>query len=263
MTFFRPSVWLYALAPGILLLAGSLPGIGEETPHPHADPWAGEVVKDAAHVNAMVPGRIHNAPRMGEPAPDILITEAATGRPIQLSRLHESRPLVLFFATYSCDCAQLIAEPVARLHRTFGDRFAFALVYIREAHPSNGFHTNSPFAIRDTNLFPDRAAAALRFARERGIGFPVFVDSMDDRHAVRWAAWPTRLFVVDRRGTVVYAGQQGPWFVKPLRGFEMNLTAIPEAFRDLPGYSRESLEEFLAEYPAEAETETGASEDDR
>lgn len=41
--------------------------------------------------------------------------------------------------------------------------------------------------------------------------FPVLVDAMDDRIAVRWSAWPERLFVIDAGGVVRYVGEQGPW----------------------------------------------------
>ena len=203
---------------------------------------------DAGHVQGIVETRLRNAPTVGQPAPTLLVTDAASLQPVRLSTIYPRKPVVLYFASYSCLCSQQTAEPVVKLSKKFGDRFQFLLVYIREAHPTNGYQTKSAgkqFSIPDSNRLPDRIASGLRFAREKAIPFPVLVDPIDDRNAVRWGAWPARLFVIDQKGTVVYAGQQGPWFVKPTKDFDLGLPGVPEFIRDLPGYSRESLEEFL------------------
>ena len=68
---------------------------------------------------------------------------------------------------------------------------------------------------------------------------------MDDTVTARWGAWPVRLFVINRSGKVVFAGQQGPWFFKPTKTYDPDVPQVPEGLRNLPGYSRESLEEFL------------------
>lgn len=52
-------------------------------PAPVTDSWAGRPVRDARHVDGMVTGRMHNAPRVGEPAPDFTLTDVESGLPIQ------------------------------------------------------------------------------------------------------------------------------------------------------------------------------------
>ena len=78
------------------------------------------------------------------------------------------------------------------------------------------------------------------------IPFPILIDTMDDRTATRWAAWPIRLFVVNTTGTVIYAGKPGPWGFDPGGGFKAEghdkLRPHPERF------SQESLEDFLRNY---------------
>lgn len=236
---------------GLVLAAFLHPAQSQEIRIRGNDQWAGKVVKDSDHVDNMVMSRLHNAPTVGKQAPRMLVTEASTGKPYFLSDLCKTKPVVLFFGSYSCSCTQEAAHPVRKLSEKYGDRLLFLLVYIREAHPGNGFSTKKireEHAVQDVNLFPNRASLALRFGKESQFRFPIFVDSMDDLQAFQWGAWPSRLFVVDRENKVVYADQQGPWFVMPTDDFKIPLPGVPEPIRNLPGYSLESLEQFLSKY---------------
>jgi hypothetical protein len=38
---------------------------------------------------------------------------------------------------------------------------------------------------------------------------------MDNQVDGLYAAWPERIFVIDRQGKIAYAGRQGPWGFKP------------------------------------------------
>lgn len=212
------------------------------------DPWAGKPVMSAQHVKGMVPARLRNAPRTGEMAPDFSLVDAASGRVVTLSQLRSDKPVVLFFLSYSCHVSHEVIPLLAGLKARFGERVNFALIYIQEAHPAGGFEPVrgcEGFVIPAPRDFASRAMAALRFGRETKLGAPVLVDSMDDATAVRWAAWPVRLFVIDRDGTTIYAGQAGPWFIKPTPGYDSRLAGVPRDYQ-LPGYSTESVEEFLA-----------------
>ena len=192
--------------------------------------------------------RVLNAPTVGKRAPKTVAYDAKTGSAVTLAEIYEKRPVVLYFANYSCMCSQKTAGFMSDLDEKYGDKFQFLLVYIREAHPTGGLDSHASgteFVIPDPQTFSERAAAALVFGRERKLNFPILVDSMDDAQAVQWGAWPARLFVIDQQGIVVYAGQQGPWFVKPTAKFDLGVHGVYEPYRNPPGYSRESLEEFL------------------
>lgn len=96
----------------------------------------------------------------------------------------------------------------------------------------------------DPATFGERQACALRAAEDIGFdAFPTVVDPLDDPVAVRWSAWPERLFVIDRDehsgsvGRVVYAGGPGPFEFNPgvtydgLRGrFGLSLEAFLDAY---------------------------------
>ena len=216
------------------------------------DEWAGKPVKDGEHVHGMIKSRLFNAPVVDSEAPEAVVVDAVSGKELSLLELHQERPVVLFFASNSCTCSQQAAPEVAKLAKIFGDRFQFLLIYIREAHPPESIADGAPgkeFSTDDPNTLKGRAQSAIQFGKQHSLDFPILTDTMDDRQAVQWAAWPSRLFVINKKGVVVYAGQQGPWFVKPTDAFDLKLVGVPESIRDIEGYIKESLETFLTNYP--------------
>ncbi len=254
--FFRiGALWLLFLAAGSVetgaadeIAPDAVPGGRMPT-----DRWAGRPVKDAPHVQGMVEGRMFNAPKVGEPAPPLTLVEARSGQAVSVLDLAKTKqkPVVLFFLSYSCHLSHNSVEPVRGLAQRFGSAVEFVLVYIQEAHPEGGFDAlegQRHLMIPAPASFSERVASAVRFGSESRLPFPMLVDSMDDAAAVRWGAWPVRLFVIDPAGKVVFAGQQGPWFHKPTRNYDTALVGTPEPYRNLPGYSRESLEEFLERF---------------
>ncbi len=100
---------------------------------------------------------------------------------------------------------------VNEVHARFGDRAAFLFVYLREAHPSDGWVLEDWSKVRDPRTMEERRAVASRCGRDVKFRFPTVVDRLDDRTAVAYAAWPERLFVIDRDGKVAYAGKMGPF----------------------------------------------------
>lgn len=100
------------------------------------------------------------------------------------------------------------------LYRRYSDRIRFLLVYIREAHPVDGWHIGEhdiydPQTIQERRKVASACEAALQY------GIRTYVDEMDDAVMIAYAAWPERLYLVDVDGKIVYAGGQGPWGFKP------------------------------------------------
>lgn len=160
---------------------------------------------------------------------------------MSLADLHKDKPVVLLFTSYSCSVAHEGGGEIALLSKRFGDLANFALIYIQEAHTKGGVKTSET----GEGFVAERPANALRLAREKNFEFTVLADSMDDPIAVRWAAWPIRLFVVDRSGTVTYAGGQGPWYFRASRNYAHYLDDVPEGISNLPGNNMETLENYL------------------
>jgi hypothetical protein len=109
------------------------------------------------------------------------------------------------------------------------DKVEFIVVYIREAHPVDGWWLGGGVAgqwlkatkskaatdVYDPQTLPERQAVAERCASELGYGIPTYVDDLDDDVSKAYAAMPTRLYLVGRDGRIAYAGGLGPWGFKP------------------------------------------------
>lgn len=196
----------------------------------------------------MVIHRFYNAPRYGSKVPAFALGDSESGRTILLDDLLAEKPVVLLFGSYGCDVLRDSIEIVKRLHREHGDQCSFAMVYIREAHAFDGLIPDLAVA-EDPKTRSERRALAQRMRGDFEIEFPILIDEIDDRTAVRWGAWPVRLFVIGRDGTVLYSGKPGPWGFSPGGGFEAELSRDLLPHKDR--FSQESLEVFLARYREE------------
>jgi len=105
------------------------------------------------------------------------------------------------------------------LHEQYGDRVESLLVYIREAHPSDEWqledNESDDVILAQPVTFGERQGAASQCTQALALTMPCVVDDMDNTTDNAYAAWPERLFVVDSKGRIAYAGQQGPWGFKP------------------------------------------------
>jgi len=111
-----------------------------------------------------------------------------------------------------------------RLHKEYRGKAAFFVVYIREAHPSDGWvmpaNERQGISIADPKTYEERAKVAAEACRKMETAIPCLVDGIDNAVNAAYAAWPDRLHVVDKEGKIAVAGGQGP------RGF---LPAVEEA----------------------------------
>ncbi len=115
------------------------------------------------------------------------------------------------------------------LYERHHDRVQFLMIYIREAHPTDGWWLGGPVAgfaikrfapqastaIRDPRSLEERRSAAGQCETALRYGIPTLVDDVDDAVNRAYAAWPTRLYLVDTGGRVAYAGGLGPFGFSP------------------------------------------------
>lgn len=115
------------------------------------------------------------------------------------------------------------------LYQQYHEHIQFLCIYIREAHPIDGwwlgrrltrglFRVYAPKASMehyDPKTIDERRALAgeCEFALQYGIH--TYVDEMDDTVNQAYAAWPTRLYLIGLDGRVAYAGGLGPYDFKP------------------------------------------------
>ncbi len=100
------------------------------------------------------------------------------------------------------------------LYDQYHDRVRFLMIYIREAHPTDGWYLGT-HDIRHHQSSEERRKVASRCELTLQYGIPTLVDDMDDAVMTTWAAHPDRLYLVGRDGRVAYAGGVGPWGFKP------------------------------------------------
>ena len=101
------------------------------------------------------------------------------------------------------------------------DRVEFIVVYIREAHPEEGWVITSnreeDIIVNDPTSNHERLEVAAACALRLKIRMPVVVDDIDDRIASAYGALPDRLYLIDQDGRVAFQGDEGPWGFDPAR----------------------------------------------
>jgi len=109
------------------------------------------------------------------------------------------------------------------------DRVEFLVVYIREAHPEEGWvitpNRDEDIRISDPTTSEERVEVATACALRLKIRMPVVVDEIDDQIASAYGALPDRLYLIDSDGRVAFQSERGPWGFKP--------KVLEEAIRNL------------------------------
>ena len=117
------------------------------------------------------------------------------------------------------------------LYQRYHEQVQFLMVYIREAHPVDGwwlarglfslalkmYRSQVATDVYDPQTIEERRAVAGRCDVALQYGIPTLVDEMDDAVSKAYAAWPTRLYLVGLDGRVVYGGGLGPFDFKPAK----------------------------------------------
>lgn len=105
------------------------------------------------------------------------------------------------------------------MRRRYGDRVEFLAVYVREAHPTDGWRMPSNdragIAFAQPRERTERVEAAQKCCGSLEITAPLLVDEMDDRVGKAYSGMPDRLYLIDREGKVAYKGGRGPFGFKP------------------------------------------------
>lgn len=101
------------------------------------------------------------------------------------------------------------------LFDAYADRVHFYMIYIREAHPDDGWQV--PNNLIENILFDDprtveeRADVASTCILDLGIRMPALLDAVDNDVEEKYVGLPMRQFLIDDEGKVVYAGAKGPF----------------------------------------------------
>ena len=92
-------------------------------------------------------------------------------------------------------------------------------VYVREAHPTDGWRMASNdaagIAIKQPRIEDERTQVAKTCCTSLEISMPMVVDEMDDRVGHAYSGMPDRMYLIDRAGRIAYKGGRGPFGFKP------------------------------------------------
>jgi len=164
-------------------------------------------------------GSRFEGPGPGQLAPDFTLKPQGGGRAVTLSESRGKRPVVLVLGNFTCGPFRSRSGDLDALYRRYRDRAEFLAVYVREAHPTDGWRMASNdrvgVAIPQPRVDAERIAVAQRCSRTLELTIPLLVDTVDDHVGNAYSGMPDRLYVLDRSGTVAYQSGRGPFGFKP------------------------------------------------
>ncbi len=105
------------------------------------------------------------------------------------------------------------------MYKKYGDKAEFFVVYIREAHPTDGRQSREneveKILVRQPKTIEERSDVAFQCTLRLNISIPCVLDDMKATAQKAYSAWPDRLYIVDRQGMIAFVGSRGPWGFKP------------------------------------------------
>ena len=93
------------------------------------------------------------------------------------------------------------------------------LVYIREAHPEEGWilpeNRRSGVAVNEPVTLEERLDVASTCVSGLQVEMTTVVDGLDNAVARAYGGWPDRLYLVGADGRIAFQGGEGPFGFKP------------------------------------------------
>jgi thiol-disulfide isomerase/thioredoxin len=163
-------------------------------------------------------GSLQEGPRIGDIAPDFELKSPDGERTVRLSDSFGTKPVVLVFGNYTCGPFRAMYSEVDEIARRFGDHASFFGVYVREAHPTDGWKMASNdrvgVAVPQPKTYDERTSVARQCMLRLKPTIPWLVDDVNDATGNAYSGMPARLYVIAPSGKVVYKGGRGPFGFK-------------------------------------------------
>lgn len=160
-------------------------------------------------IGSLLPG-----PEVGDQAPDFTLP-MLNGEEVTLHEKVGDKPIVLIFGNFTCGPFRSEAGNLEKLYERYRERAQFYLIYVREAHPSDGWwmvrnqHAGIDLAQPTSNR--ERQAVAVKCQSHLDLEIPFLVDGVDDHVGASYSGMPNRLYVLDREGKIVFKNSRGPY----------------------------------------------------
>jgi tetratricopeptide (TPR) repeat protein len=158
-------------------------------------------------------------PKTGDSAPAFTATRMGSADQVTLAELRKSNPVLLVFGSYTCPNFRSASEALGKLYPEYKDKIPFYLIYIREAHSTTDWastkNQREDVRLRPATNMEEQQDHATMCVRKLRIDFPTFVDGMNGAAEKAYAAWPSKAFLLDKRGRIVYASGLSEQDFKP------------------------------------------------
>jgi alkylhydroperoxidase family enzyme/thiol-disulfide isomerase/thioredoxin len=173
-------------------------------------------------------GSLQPGPRLDELAPDFTLT-ALDGKKVTLSKVTHEKPTVLIFGNFTCGPFRSQAGNVEKLYERYKQRANFYLIYVREAHPSDGWWMQSNqragIDLSQPKDNSQRRTVAQTCQKHLKLDIPFLVDTVDDHVGSVYSGMPNRLYLIDQQGRIAFKNGRGPFGFHP-RQLEQALVVL-------------------------------------
>ncbi|MCY2963338.1 MAG: deiodinase family protein [Planctomycetota bacterium] len=163
-------------------------------------------------------GSLNEGPQVGQQAPDFTLKTHDGEQTIHLADVIGKRPIVLTFGNFTCGPFRSMYPGVEAVYRRFHEEATFLSVYVREAHPTDGWNMESNSKVGVTVAQPknyiERVAVANKCYGLLKCSMPLLVDEINDPVGNAYSGMPARLYVIDTEGKVAFKSGRGPFGFK-------------------------------------------------
>jgi alkyl hydroperoxide reductase subunit AhpC len=164
-------------------------------------------------------GSMSEGPKVGAAAPDFTLKTADGKSAVKLSKLIGPKPVVLVFGNFTCGPFRSLYPDVEAVFRRFQDQATFVMVYVREAHPTDGWkmeqNTRMGVSAKQPTTYDERVQVCEQFRKLIQPGVTTVVDDITDPAGTAYSGMPARLYVIDPKGKVAFKSGRGPFGFKP------------------------------------------------
>ena len=101
-----------------------------------------------------------------------------------------------------------------KLYQANKDKAEFIMVYIKEAHPEDGWkvpvNEKAGITVNQPTTDKERDEVAKTCTEKLGLTIPCVVDGIDNKVGQEYAGWPDRAYIVGKDGKIFYKSGPGP-----------------------------------------------------
>lgn len=163
-------------------------------------------------------GSLCDGPKLGEKAPNFTLKTPDGKETITLSKLIGSKPVVIILGNFTCGPFRAFYPDLEAIHQRYKNDATFLMVYVREAHPSDGWimesNTRMGVKVAQPKTFDERVKVCDQFCQKLKPAMPVVVDEIEDLAGNLYSGMPGRYYVIDPHGKVAYKSGRGPFGFK-------------------------------------------------